>query len=161
MAVVAYLDTWTLREIVSKKPDNRRRSARRFARLESGVYIVKVPQVVVGEAVTTVMRDFDPSEWRDKVGLIMETLARVADPATCFPPPDPAAGRRAERLMARDSRLTKTDALLAAQALMDRESRKVVTANGILRSSELIFEEDQSMIDDGERSWHLEFGDRV
>ena len=161
MVVVVYLDTWAPREIVSKKHNARRKSARRFARLKSGVYSVKVLQVVVGEAVTTVMRDYPPSEWRDKIGMILDAFAEVADPATCFPPPDPAAGDLARRLMARDSRLTKTDAFVAAQALLDPESQKVVTADSVLKRSAALAEVELQMRRDGERSEQLKFGDDV
>ena len=161
MSVVVYLDTWALREIVSKKPGSRRESAHRFARLEPGVYTVKVPQVVVGEAVTTVMRDYDPHEWRDMAGRIMDAIGGVADPATCFPPPSPAAGELAGRLTALDRRITNTDAFLAAQALLDRESQKVVTADRTLANSARLDEVERRMRRDGERLWRLKFDDNV
>ena len=161
MTVVVYLDTWALREVVSKNPLGRRKSAQRFARLESGVYSVKVPQMVVGEAVTTVTRDYDRAEWEETVGKIMQAIGMVADPATCFPPPEPATAELAGRLTARDRKMTKTDAFVAAQALLDTESQKVVTGDGVLRRSAQLAEEEERMRRDGERSKRLEFGDHV
>ena len=161
MSVVVYLDTWLLREAVSKDPGERRKASQLFARLESGVYSVIVPQVVVGEAVTTVMRDRDSSEWEETVGRIMRAIGKVADPATCFPPPEPAAAELAGRMMAGDRKMTRTDAFVAAQALLDPESQKVVTEDGILRRSAWVIEEENRMRRDGERTRRLKFDDYV
>ena len=150
-----------VREAVSKKPAERRRASQLFARLESDVYSVKVPQVVVGEAVTTVMRDYEHAEWEETAGKIMQAIGKVADPATCFPPPDPATAELAGQLTARDKKITKTDAFVAAQALLDAESQKVVTGDIVLRRSARLVEEEERMRRDGERSKRLEFGARV
>ena len=80
-----------------------------------------MPQTVAGEAVTTVMRDFESSEWAELVGRIMREVANVADPATCFPPPDPTVAAKASEVMREVKGMTKTDALIVAQALMDPE----------------------------------------
>ena len=121
MGTVVYLDTSVLRDIVSRKRKARKNSKRLFASLKSPVYEVKVPQVAVGEAVTTVMRDFETSEWEQMVGRIMRELGNVADPATCFPPLDPTVAAKASEAMRKVRNLTKTDTLIAAQAMMDPE----------------------------------------
>ena len=89
MPIVVYLDTWAPRLILAKKAADRSRAARLFAQLERGDYDVRVPQIVVGEAVTTVMRDFGPGEWEEPVCKMLRSIEGVSDPATCFPPPDP------------------------------------------------------------------------
>ena len=141
--------------------EERRRSARVFARLESDVYAVKVPQTVIGEAVATIMRDFDPGDWEMVIGKVVRTIGSVADPATCFPPPEPAVAEVAGQMMARVKGLTKTDALVAAQALMDPVSQKLVTKDNLLISSVWLIEEEQRMRRDGERLKHLRFEDNV
>ena len=161
MVVVVYPDTWVLRGIVSKNHVERREAARLLARLESGVYVVKVPQVIIGEAVATVMRDFDPDEWEEAVGRIMQAIARVADPATCLPPLDTAVAERARRLKASIKWMTDTDALFAAQALHDPESQKVLTKDTILTGSDELRRIAREMKENGERLWDLEFGDKV
>ena len=120
-----------------------------------------MPQVVVGEAVTTVMRDHDAAEWEELVGRIMRAIGRVADPATCFPPPEPAAAELAGRMMAGDRKMTKTDAFVAAQSLLDPESQKVVTKDDILRNSAWVAEEERRMRRDGKRTMRLKFDDHV
>ena len=157
MGEVVYLDTSVLRDIVSRKYKKRNDSKRLFARLGSAVYDVKVPQVVVGEAVTTVMRDFEPSEWEQLVGRIMRELGNVSDPATCFPPPDPEVAAKARESMNKVKGMTKTDALIVAQAMMDPESQKLVTTDELILDSEWLEKEERQMRGRGERSKRLRF----
>ena len=161
VAVVAYPNTWVLGGIVSKRHCERREAARLLARLESGAHVVKVPQVIIGEAVATVMRDYGPDEWEGAVGRIMQAVADVADPATCLPPLDTAVAERARRLMSNIKRLTDTDALFAAQALQDPESQKVLTKDRLLTGSGQIAEMAREMKENGERLWDLKFGYRL
>ena len=159
VGVVVYLDTSVLRDIVSRKRGTRNDSKHRFARLKSGNYEVKVPQTVMGEAVTTVMRDYEPAEWEALVGRIMREVGNVADPATCFPPPDPAVAAKAQEAMREVKGMTKTDALIAAQALMDPESQKLATADNLLSDSSWLEDEEARMRRNGERSVRLRFGE--
>ena len=159
MGTVVYLDTSVLRDIVSREREDRNDSKRLFASLKSAVYEVKVPQTVVGEAVTTVMRDFETSEWEQLVGRIMRELGNVADPATCFPPLDPTVAAKASEAMRKVRNLTKTDALIAAQAMMDPESQMLVTADNLLLDSTWLKEEEVRMRNGGERARHLQFGE--
>ena len=161
VAVVAYPDTWVLGGIVSKRHNERREVARLLARLGSGVHVVKVPQVIIGETVATVMRDFDPDEWEETVGRIMRAAADVADPATCLPPLDTAVAERARRLMNNIKRWTDTDALFAAQALQGPESQKVLTNDSTLTGSDELREMSREMKENGERSWDLKFSDKA
>ena len=159
MGTVVYLDTSVLRDIVSREREDRNDSKRLFARLRSAVYDVKVPQVVVGEAVTTVMRDFEPSDWEQLVGRIMRELGNVADPATCFPPLDPTVAAKASEAMREVGNLTKTDALIVAQAMLDPESQKLVTTDELILDSEWLEKEERQMRGRGERSKHLRFSE--
>ena len=152
-----YLDTSVLRDIVSREREDRNNSKRLFASLKSPVYEVKVPQAAVGEAVTTVMRDFETSEWEQLVGRIMREVGKVADPATCFPPPDPAVAAKAQEAMREVKGMTKTDALIVAQALMDPESQKLVTTDKRIQGSYWLVDEEARMRKSGERSRHLKF----
>ena len=156
-----YLDTWILRAHVSKDSKERRDAARLLARLQSGVYVIKVPQVIIGEAVATIMRDYDPDEWEEVVGRMMEAIASVADPATCLPPLDTAVVDRADQLKSRIMGLTDTDALLAAQALNDPQAQKVITRDSLLGSSPILKAIDLEMQENGEREFALKFDDRA
>ena len=161
MVVVVYLDTWILRAHVSKDSKERRDAARLLARLQSGVYVVKVPQVIIGEAVATVMRDYDPDEWEEVVGRMMRAIADVADPATCLPPLDTAVVERADQLKARIVGLADTDALLAAQALNDPLAQKVITRDHLLTGSHILKAVDREMRENGEREFALIFGSKA
>ena len=161
MVVVVYLDTWILRAYVSKNSNERRDAAQRLARLQSGVYVVKVPQVIIGEAVATVMRDYDPDEWEEVVGRMMQAIASVADPATCLPPLDTAVVDRADQLKARIVGLADTDALLAAQALNDPQAQKVLTRDKLLVSSNILKAVSREMRENGEREFVLKCDDNA
>ena len=156
-----YLDTSVLRDVVSRKHKARKNSKRLFARLKSPVYEVKVPQAAVGEAVTTVMRDFETSEWEQLVGRIMRELGNVADPATCFPPPDPTVAAKASEAMREVGNLTKTDALIVAQAMLDPDSQKLITTDKLILKARWFAKEEKRMRNSGERSEHLRFSEDV
>ena len=158
MPVRVYFDTSVLRDIVSRDRSTRIKSKRLFEKIKKpGAYEVKVPQTVMGEAVTTVMRDYEPADWEALVGRIMDEVAKVADPATCFPPPDPAVAAKAQEAMKEVKGMTKTDALIAAQALMDPESQKLATTDRQLQSAEWLAKEEIDMRKSGERSKRLKF----
>ena len=155
--VVVDLDTWSLREILSKERKARRASTRTLARLESGVYTVKVPQTAIGEAVATIMRDFDEGEWEGAVGRIMRAVARVADPSTCLSPPGPEELEMAGRILDKIPRLGASDALIVAQTLLDDESQKLITRDALITGSGWLAELEQGMRKDGNRSERLKF----
>ena len=103
------------------------------------------------------MRDFETSEWEQLVGRIMRELVNVADPATCFPPLDPTVAAKAQEAMRGVKGMTKTDALIVAQALMDPESQKLVTTDKRIQGSYWLVDEEARMRKSGERSRHLKF----
>ena len=156
-----YLDTSVLRNVVSRKHKERNDSKRLFASLKSAVCEVKVPQTAVGEAVTTVMRDFETSEWEQLVGRIMRELGNVADPATCFPPLDPTVAAKASEAMREVGNLTKTDALIVAQAMLDPDSQELITTDKLILKARWFAKEEKRMRNSGERSEHLRFSEDV
>ena len=103
------------------------------------------------------MRDFDPAEWEHLVGRIMREVSNVADPATCFPPPDPAVAAKASEAMREVEGMTKTDALIVAQALMDPESQKLITTDKRIQKAKWLVDEEARMRKGSERSQHLKF----
>ena len=103
------------------------------------------------------MRDFETSEWEQLVGSIMREVGKVADPATCFPPPDPTVAAKASEAMREVGNLTKTDALIVAQALMDPESQRLVTTDKRIQKAKWLVDEEARMRKSGERSRHLKF----
>ncbi len=158
MGIVTYVDTWGLREFLAKKPTDRKRVAHIFARLESGDYDVKVPQIVIGEAVTTAMRDYGPGEWEEPVRKMLREVERVADPGTCFPPPDPEAAELAAEIMANVEGMTRTDAFVAAQTLLDPMSQKLITNDSVLQNAAWLTERERQMRRDGKRIKRLKIG---
>ena len=158
MAIVTYVDTWGPRGLLAKKPADRQMAARIFARLESGDYDVRVPQIVIGEAVTTAMRDYGPGLWEDPVRKMLRAVERVADPGTCFPPPDPETAELAGQIMVHVGGMTKMDAFVAAQALLDPMSQKLITDDAILKSAAWLIELERQMMRDGKRIMTLKIG---
>ena len=155
------MDTWPLREYVSKKPSKRKKLARTFARLKSGAYTVRVSQTAIGEAVATIMRDFDEDEWEEVVGRVMRAVAMVADPSTCLPPPGPAAIEMARRILDGAPRMATTDALIVAQALVDPESQKLITRDTLIADSGWLERLEREMREDGRRTKRLKFESHV
>ena len=161
MAIVVYLDTWAPRLLVAKKAADRSRAARLFAQLERGDYDVKVPQVVVGEAVTTAMRDFEPGGWEEPICRMLRAIEKVSDPATCFPPPDPDTCEMAKQMMANVRGMTQADSFVAAHAVRDPLSQKLITDDAILTNTPWLAELEWTSRRDGERIMHLKFVDRL
>ena len=161
MAIVVYLDTWAPRLIVAKKAADRNTGARPFAQLERGDYDVKVPQIVVGEAVTTTMRDFGPGAWEEPVCRMLQAVERVADPATCFPPPDPDAGELARQMMANVRGMTQADSFVGAHAMRDPLSQKLITNDATLLNAAWFTEREWTMRRDGERVMRLKFDNKI
>ena len=77
MAIVVCLDTRAPRLIAAKKASDRNMGTRLFAQLKKGDYDVRVPQVVVGEAVTTAMRYFGPGAWEEPVCRMLRAVESV------------------------------------------------------------------------------------
>ena len=161
MAIVAHLDTWAPRLIVAKKAADRNTGTRLFAQLERGDYDVKVPQIVAGEAVTTAMRDFGPGAWEEPVCRMLQAVERVADPATCFPPPDPDTAELARQMMANVRGMTQADSFVGAHAMLDPLSQKLITNDRILASAAWLAEREWTMRRNGERKMRLKFTDRL
>ena len=161
MGIVTYVDTWGPRGLLAKKSAERQMAARIFARLESGDYDVRVPQIVIGEAVTTAMRDYGPGLWEDPIRKMLRAVEGVADPGTCFPPPDPETAELAAELMANVEGMTKTDAFVAAQALLDPMSQKLITNDTILKNAAWLIERELQMRRDGKRMKKLKIGPRA
>ena len=158
MGIVTYVDTWGPRGLLAKKPADRKRAAHTFARLKSGDYDVKVPQIVIGEAVTTAMRDYGPGEWEVPVCKMLRAVEEVADPGTCFPPPDPETAELAAELMANVEGMTRMDAFVAAQALLDPMSQKLITDDTVLKRAAWLIELERQMRRDGKRIKKLKIG---
>ena len=115
----------------------------------------------MGQAVTTVTRYHEPGKREQLAGRIMRAVGRAADPATCFPPPDPAVAAKASEAMKEVKGMTKTDALIVAQAMMDPESQKLVTTDDLILDSQWLEEEEREMRGRGERSKCLRFSEDV
>ena len=161
MPIVVYLDTWAPRLILAKKAADRSRAARLFAQLERGDYDVRVPQIAVGEAVTTVMRDFGPGEWEEPACKMLRSIEGVSDPATCFPPPDPETAELAGLIMTHVGGMTNADSFVAAHAVQDPLSQKLVTNDAVLMNTPWLTELEQRRRQDGKRIKKLKINSRL
>ena len=161
MSIVVYLDTWAPRLIVAKRAADRNTGARLFAQLERGDYDVKVPQVVVGEAVTTVMRDFGPGGWEEPVCRMLRAIESVADPGTCFPPPDPDTAEMARQMMKNVGGMTQADSFVGAHAMRDPLSQKLITNDIVLTNAPWLAELERSLRRDGKRARRLKFDNKI
>ena len=89
----------------------------------------------------------------------MREVASVAGPAACFPPPDPTVAAKASEAARGVKGMTKADALIVAQALMDPESQKLLTTGNLILDSRWLEVEEARMRNGGERSERLRFSE--
>ena len=144
-----------------KKGRRSEHGIRLFAQLERGDYGVKVPQIVVGEAVATAMGDFGPGAWEEPVCRMLQAVERAADSATCFPPPDPDTAELARQMMANVRGMTQADSFVGAHAMRDPLSQKPVTNDAILMNAAWLTEREWTMRRDGKRRMRLKFDNKI
>lgn len=160
MATRVYLDTWLLRALISKE-SKKEEVRREVTRLRSNSFDVIVPQIVLGEAFGTIMRDYDnPNEVRSILNKLYDHLRRMMDtPGSCIPPVTVDIMEKAKELKKADSYLGDTDIIIVAQALLDRTSQRLLTADTKLTSSTVIKEEERKMRQNDQRDLELRIVD--
>jgi len=146
LATRIYLDTWLLRALISDKAQERSEANHEISKLRSQSFESVIPQIVLGETVSTIMRDFsDPNDIHNKLAKLYDSIRPILNPRTCLPPPTKEAYKIAEELKNADGNLRDTDLLIVAQALIDPESERLLTPDKDLLDSEVIREKEKEM----------------
>lgn len=160
MTTKVYLDTWLLRAYVSEEPEDRADAKRELSRIRTDIYKIIVPQIVIGEAVSVIMRDFDdPSIARLKLTNLYDELKNIMDMKTCLPSLNNDIFLCAQRLKGFESELTDTDSLILAHAILDPDSDRLLTYDKVLLNSKPIKDEEERMRNASGRTRRLKIVD--
>jgi len=159
MGTRVYLDTWILRALISKNNAERKDALHEITRLESNSFDVVISQVVLGEAFATIMRDYGSNDIRRILSKLYDSLVKIVDADSCLPPITVNIVEKAKMLKKKDPRLKDTDAIIAAQALLDRYSQRLLTADTDLLHSRIIKDKEKRMRDEYERNLELKVVD--
>jgi hypothetical protein len=124
-------------------------------RFTSGYEIV-VPQAAIGEAATTIMKEYreDSKVLKRKLGDFADKLLNFLDAETCLPSVSPEILQHAQYLM-QDCGVDPTDALITAHALSDPDSQMLITADRNLLGNYKVRTYEQSLRADGKRNVEL------
>ena len=161
MATRVYLDTWLLRALVSDQGHERGDAKHELSKLVSNSFEVVVPQIALGEAFATIMRDYSDNlaEAHNKLIKLHDDLKLVIDSRTCLPSPTILSLQYAQEMKNEDSNLRETDLLIVSQALVDPESQRLLTADRDLLDSMVITNKEQELRDSGNRNQVLKIVD--
>jgi len=160
MGTIVFLDSWLLRGYVSSNTLEASDARHQLSKLESNSYSVFIPQIVIGETISTMLRDFPTKHDLDnKLSKLTDTLQSILDLRKNLPPLTMLVVDKAHELIEMDSVLDNTDALIASHALMEPYSQRLLTDDRKLLDSEAIKEMDKRMNSDRIRKKRLKIVD--
>ena len=155
-----YLDSWILRGLVSKKSSQRGDAKREISKLRSHSFDVSISQIVIGETISTVFRDYDdPNDAHNILTKLYDDIMPILDASSCMPPLTMDVYQKANELKNADSHLKDTDIIITAQALLDPNSERLLTNDRDLVNSRVIKEEEERMRQAGLRNVLLKIVD--
>lgn len=156
------MDTWLLRALVSVDAGERGDALSIISKLEAHPHDIKVPQVALGEAISTIMRDYsDASGAYNALKKLYDHLKRMGISRSSLPPIKIDIVDEAKILKRLDSRLGDTDAIIAAQALLDPVSQKLLTVDTVMLNSKAIADEEIRLRKEGKRCMRMIVTDRL
>ena len=149
-----HLDTWAIMEVLV---------GGRYAKIVAEIlrrgdqhpYSLVASQVVLGEAAAVVLRG-GPDADRMLLGMLRLLADSRIDPGRCMPPLSPRALETARELTVAVPGLDTTDAVIAAQAIVDPNSAFLITRDGMLVSNSVIKQYEETARAQGLRNTGLE-----
>ena len=161
--MVVYVDSWLLRGITAMKPGTRTVTMREFTKLRNPSYTAVIPQIALGETISTMMRDMadDANAFNTVTKKLFDSIANILDVSKCMPPPSPESFEIAHDLKHCDGSLDITDLLIVSQALADPDSQLLLTADGKLVHSMAIKCKDAELYGCDKRRSGLRLADRL
>lgn len=152
-----YLDSWIPVGLVLGRRGERSDAKRILRKLDTNTIDVFVPQVVLGEAATVVMREIPVQNNLDLIEEMLGYIRDLVDPKIDMPPTTfEVAGLAMDLSKALD--LDFTDALILGHALCDPHSTHLITNDQELLSNK-VEDIEMKMRNDGERSRRLSVSD--
>ncbi len=158
MGVRVHLDTSVLRGYVSDKNGERSEAQRQISRLTNRSYETVISQIVLGEALATIIRDYkgDPTAAYTKIKCLYEKLMDMCrDLDHDIPPITMKILEEANRLTDIDG----TDKIIAAHALLDPDSQRLVSYDRRMIDSKEFRKEEERLREAGKRKYRLEIVD--
>lgn len=159
-----YLDTYFLNALISKKQSEKTEARDEFKRLQSnpGSFDVVIPQIVLGEAFSTILRDYgNDGDILDMLNELCKYLKETVDVETCLQSLTVKTLEKARMLMDNDEFLKDTDAIIMAQVLLDPKSQRLLTHDSVLMKSRTIKDEEKRMRASGQRELELRVVDGI
>ena len=156
-----YLDTWFLRVMASNTQSDKREARAYLTKFKSNSFNVIVPQLAIGEAFSTILRDCgDPNEAYNSLKKLLDMLNVITKP-DCLKPMKITIAKKAVELKTVDSQLGDTDTILVAHALIDPDSQMFFTFDSKLLKSIAIITEEEKMRNDNQRKQKLKIVDTL
>lgn len=160
MPTRVYLDTYVLRGLVSSNKPERSEALSEISKLANASFETIIPQIVLGEALATIIRDYpDPNDAHATIKRLYDRIVQIHVPDRGFPPISVKILGEAELLKDGDGHLGDTDAIIAAQALLDPDSQRLLTADRKMLESEAIRGEEERLRNSGDRRAKLKIVD--
>jgi predicted nucleic acid-binding protein len=158
-----FLDSSIIRDLVSPVRRVRTAANDQIGRLNRDSHDVFVPQIVLGEALSTLMRDYqnNPSEGHNTLIKLYDKLSEIMDMNTNFPSLNQNLTNCAQKIKFRDSYIKDTDALVVAHAMVEPDSNRLITSDANLIDSTAITCIEQEMRNDGARTAELRIVDSL
>lgn len=150
----AYLDTYYLLEIVLG--GRHKRYVERLPSQISSRFMVLIPQIVLGEAISQIYEKRGDGMWPDK---LMERFTSVMNKYgwdnSNMPPPPNWSFQIMDELLRVDDRLEGTDVVILAQALADPDSKFLFTRDRTLGKNENVCNYELRLRQSGRRNTKL------
>lgn len=154
MGTRVHLDTSVLRGYVSDKNDERSEAQRQISRLTNRSYETVIPQIALGEALATIIRDYkgDPTAAYKKIKCLYEKLTDICrDLDHDIPPITMEILEEANRLTDIDG----TDKIIAAHALLDPDSQRLISYDRRMINSKEFRKEEERLWEADKRKQRL------
>jgi predicted nucleic acid-binding protein len=155
-----YLDTWVLRGIVSDERGDKEDTKELIRRIRDNSHQVIVPQIVIAETFSTIMRDYTNAvDVHCKMKGVYDQLSGIMDFRNSLPSLNPDIFMCAQNLQGVETRLKDTDSLILAHAILDPISDRLITHDAILLHSNALQNEIGDRRTNGLRSNRLKIVD--
>jgi len=160
LATRVYVDTWLLRAFVSNNKHDASDARRELSKLRSSSFEAVIPQIVIGEAVSTILRDFSqPNDIHNKLSKLYDELQPILNFRQCMPPISMLIVNQANELKQKDGNLKDTDAIIASHALLDPQSQRLLTSDTDLLNSRVVIQVEEELRGSGIRRQKLKVVD--
>jgi predicted nucleic acid-binding protein len=155
---VTYLDSSYFLDYLSDNHTERTSAEKLKPRLQS--FKIVVPQVVLGEILTVLIRDvgYDLSKFKKKLDTLAKELTALIDPSECLPVLESTHINHAKYFMEKCG-IDANDASILSFVVDDPESDYLVTGDQNLIESKCVYEYEGKLRDNGKRKRELKITD--